>query len=68
LFEGQQISVPVQVGLVGDSQTEIISDQLLAGDAVVITASTSTSTAAGPQRDIQFIGSGEIMVPPGGMP
>jgi HlyD family secretion protein len=68
LFEGQQISVPVQVGLVGDSQSEIISDQLREGDAVVINGSTTTTTTAATQRDIQFIGGGEIMGPPGAMP
>lgn len=72
LFEGQQISVPVEVGLVGDTHSQIISDQLREGDAVVINGSTSTSTAsseagAGFQRDI-IVGGEFIGPPPGGMP
>jgi multidrug efflux pump subunit AcrA (membrane-fusion protein) len=31
LFEGQQITVPVTVGLVGDSMSEVTSDQLREG-------------------------------------
>jgi HlyD family secretion protein len=46
LFEGQQISVPVTVGLTGSSMTEIISDQLQEGDVVVINGSSSTTSAS----------------------
>jgi hypothetical protein len=48
LFEGQQISVPVTVGLTGSSTSEVTSDQLREGDTVVLTStSTSTSTNNG---------------------
>ena len=40
MFEGQQINVPVTVGLVGDTMSEVISDQLMEGDAVVVNGST----------------------------
>lgn len=46
LFEGQQISVPVTVGLTGSSMTEIISDQLQEGDVVVINGSSSATSAS----------------------
>ncbi|HEX7973361.1 MAG TPA: efflux RND transporter periplasmic adaptor subunit [Anaerolineales bacterium] len=44
LFEGQQFSVPVTVGLTSDSQTEVSSDQLKEGDEVVLNATTTTTT------------------------
>jgi len=44
LFEGQQIQVPVTVGLVGDSTTEITSNALKEGDEVVINSSSGTTT------------------------
>jgi HlyD family secretion protein len=48
LFEGQQISVPVTVGLTGSSTSEVTSNQLKEGDTVVLTStSTSTSTNNG---------------------
>jgi multidrug efflux pump subunit AcrA (membrane-fusion protein) len=68
LFEGQQISVPVQVGLVGDSQSEIISDQLREGDAVVINGSTTTTTTASNGENFRFVGGGDFGGPPGGLP
>jgi HlyD family secretion protein len=46
LFEGQQISVPVTVGLSGSSMTEITSDQLQEGDVVVINGSSSATSAS----------------------
>jgi HlyD family secretion protein len=46
LFEGQQISVPVMVGLVGDSTSEVISDQLREGDTLVVSG-TSTIASGG---------------------
>ena len=46
LFEGQQISVPVTVGLVGDSQSQVTSDQLREGDALVVSSSTATTTSS----------------------
>ena len=68
LYEGQQITVPVTVGLAGDSMTEIISEQLKEGDTVVLTGSTASTTSNNNQ---QFQGGFEIrndMMPPGGMP
>lgn len=44
LYQGQQIPVPVTVGLTGTSASEVISDQLREGDTVVIHASATTST------------------------
>ncbi len=75
MFEGQQISVPVTVGLVGDSMSEITSEQLREGDAVVITGSTSTASSEsgdrvfmqGPVIEGNFAGGG-MMPPGGGMP
>jgi HlyD family secretion protein len=46
LFEGQQISVPVTVGLTGSSMTEVISDQLREGDVVVLSGTTASSTSS----------------------
>lgn len=43
LFEGQQISVPVTLGLSNESMSEIVSGQVRAGDTVVI---NSTASAA----------------------
>ena len=44
LYEGQQIQVPVTVGLTGDSVTEVTGSALKEGDEVVITGSSSSST------------------------
>jgi HlyD family secretion protein len=44
LFEGQQISVPVTVGLTGSSTSEVTSDQLKEGDTVVLSGTTSTTS------------------------
>lgn len=79
LFEGQQIVVPVTVGLVGDSMSEVVSEQLREGDAVVINGSTSTVTSANGQNNGSFNRPGNILggvpgdvipggVMPGGMP
>jgi multidrug efflux pump subunit AcrA (membrane-fusion protein) len=72
LFEGQQITLPVTVGLTGDTMSEITSEQLREGDAVVINGSTASGSASG-ERDIMFFGGpGEVGTfrggPPGGMP
>ena len=45
LFEGEQITVPVTVGLVGDTMSEITSSQLQEGDVVVIRTSSSNSSS-----------------------
>jgi len=72
LFEGQQISVPVTVGLVGDSMTEITSGQLMEGDVVVVGTSTTTTAAStgGAVMRGEFIGPSVDFngAPPGGMP
>ncbi len=56
LFEGQQVAVPVTVGLTSDSSSQVISDQLREGDTVVLNGSTSTTTSTGQTFDRQFIG------------
>jgi HlyD family secretion protein len=66
LFEGQQISVPVTVGLVGDTQSEVISDQLREGDALVVSGSTTTTTTN--SQDNRMMGVMEFNGPPGEMP
>ena len=44
LFEGQQISVPVTIGLSNESLSEIASGQVREGDTVVINSTTTTTT------------------------
>jgi HlyD family secretion protein len=44
LYQGQQVQVPVEVGLVGDTTTEVTSTTLKEGDQVVVSGSTSSST------------------------
>lgn len=72
LFEGQQISVPVTVGLVGDSYSEIVSTQLREGDVLVLNGASSTSTSAGNNTtEREFMGPmGDFGggQPPAGMP
>src|SRR5206468_8311931 len=43
LFEGQQIPVPVQVGLSNDTQSEITGGQLKEGDTIVLNTTAATS-------------------------
>ena len=50
LYEGEQISVVVTVGLTNDTVSEVSSDQLREGDVVVLTGSTSTSSGANNQN------------------
>jgi len=47
LFEGQQIPVPVQVGLTNDTQSEITGGQLREGDTIVLNSTTATTTNGG---------------------
>lgn len=71
LFEGQQITLPVTVGLVGDSTSEVISDQLRAGDTVVLSGTTATTASSSNQpRDQIFISGpeGGFSGPPPGLP
>jgi HlyD family secretion protein len=44
LFEGQQISVPVTLGLVGDTTSEVVEGSLKEGDTVVVNASSASSS------------------------
>ncbi len=75
LYQGQQISLPVTVGLTNDSMSEVTSDQLKEGDVVVISgATTSTTTTTTNMRNNDF-GGGTIIEgggfggpPPNGMP
>jgi HlyD family secretion protein len=67
LFEGQQITVPVTVGLIGDSMTQVISDQLRVGDSVVVNGTSSSTTASSNQENRTFVGGFEGP-PPGMMP
>jgi len=67
LFEGQQIQVPVTVGLAGDSYTEVTGTALKEGDVVVVattTGSSSSSSSFGPSVRIeQGFGGGGIEGP-----
>ena len=47
LFEGQQIPVPVQLGLTNDTQSEITGGQLKDGDTLVLNATSAASSAGG---------------------
>ena len=69
LFEGQEITIPVTVGLIGDSMSEVTSDQLREGDVVVINGSTSSSTSSNNRGQIFFGGpEGGFVGRPGGVP
>ena len=72
LFEGQQIQVPVTVGLVGDSMTEITGTTLKEGDMVIVTTTSTASSSTNTQRGFEQ-GGGQIFIegggfPPGGIP
>jgi macrolide-specific efflux system membrane fusion protein len=54
LFEGQEITIPVTVGLIGDSMSQVTSNQLREGDTLVVYGATSSSTASNGDR--VFIG------------
>ena len=47
LFEGQQISVPVTLGLTTETMSEIVSGQVREGDTVVINTTASTNQNQG---------------------
>jgi HlyD family secretion protein len=47
LFEGQQIQVPVQVGLSNDTQTEITGGQLQEGDTIVLNSASAATGGGG---------------------
>jgi RND family efflux transporter MFP subunit len=47
LFEGQQVSVPVTVGLIGDTTSEVVSEQLREGDTVVLSGSSTIASGGG---------------------
>ena len=68
LFEGQQISVPVTVGLTNSSMSEVTSSQLREGDVVVLNGTTtSTSSTAGNRSDVTFVSPGGAMGGPDGI-
>ena len=68
LFEGQQISVPVTVGLTSDSMSVVSSSQLREGDTVVLNTSTSAASSTNPQVIRNEFGPGGegIMIAPDG--
>jgi RND family efflux transporter MFP subunit len=64
LAKGQLVSIPVEIGMVGDSQTEIISG-VKEGDSVVTSVinATKTTTTASPFGSTgRGIGSGNVMI------
>ena len=62
IYKGEQFSVPVQIGLVGDSTSEVVSG-LQEGD-VVVSAATTTRTTTTPNNTA--IKPGGFRVPGGG--
>jgi multidrug efflux pump subunit AcrA (membrane-fusion protein) len=63
LFEGQQIPVPVTVGLTNETESEVSSSQLKEGDEVVINSSaagTTTGNAPGGGGSFRFFGGGGV--------
>ncbi len=57
LFEGHQISVPVTLGLIGDTMSEVAEGALKEGDVVVLnTSSTSQTTFQQPGGGIFAVG------------
>lgn len=68
LFEGEQISVPVTVGLTSDSMSEISSTQLREGDTVVVNTTTTTTSSSSnmPVFRDEFGPGGGVMIAPGG--
>jgi multidrug resistance efflux pump len=68
LFQGQQIQVPVTVGLVGDSYTELTGNTLKEGDVVVVSTTTGTTASTSSINRFQGgpgeFGGGAIFVGP----
>jgi hypothetical protein len=46
LYQGQRISVPVTLGLVGDTTSEIADGALKEGDVLVLNSSSSSQSNA----------------------
>lgn len=68
LFEGQQISLPVTVGLTNSSMSEVTSSQLREGDVVVLNGTTSAASSTTQDRgDVMFVGPGGAMGGPDGI-
>jgi HlyD family secretion protein len=67
LFEGQQISIPVTVGLTSSSMSEVTSSQLREGDVVVLNGTTSASSTTQNRGDMIFVDPGGGMGGPGGI-
>ncbi len=57
LFEGQEIAVPVSLGLSNETASEILGGQLREGDVIVISLSTASQAGVFPGRG-GFIGTG----------
>ena len=68
LFEGQEITLPVTVSLIGDTMSAVTSDQLREGDVLLINGSTSTSNASNNGDRVFFGGPEGGFGPPGGVP
>lgn len=58
MHEGQQITVPVQVGMTDGTNSEITSNGLKEGDQVVITTTTGATTGGGQRGPAGFGGPG----------
>jgi len=67
LYEGQQFTLPVTVGLTNDTNSEVSSDQLRQGDSVVVSSTTTTTTSSN-QNGGPFIRQGDFGGPPAGFP
>lgn len=77
LYDGEQINIPVTVGLSDGTMTEVTSEQLREGDTILVSGMTSSSTNSGsstglPGRIQNFNGGGipggGIAIPGGGLP
>jgi HlyD family secretion protein len=68
LFEGNQISVPVTVGLANSSMSQVTSSQLKEGDTVVVSGTTSSTTTSSSSNQNNNFGGGPGFggPPPGG--